>query len=201
MGTREDIVGAAAQIMRTEGFARATTKEIARAAGYSEATLYKHFRDKTEIFLHVLDGRLPGLGALLAELEEHPGRGEVRANLEELVTTALRFYADAFPLAVSLFSSRQLLDAHRARIDELGAGGPRYPLVALARYLAGEQRRGRIGAGADPEAMAGLLLGACFQHAFLVTFSGEAPPSEQLSALARRLVATVLEPTASDGGA
>jgi AcrR family transcriptional regulator len=199
VGTREDIVRAAAEIMRTEGFARATTKEIARAAGYSEATLYKHYRDKSEIFLHVLDHQLPGLRVLLAELEERPDRADVRANLEELAATALRFYVDAFPLAVSVFSSRRLLDAHRDRVDELGAG-PAYPIEALGRYLAGEQRRGRIAPGADPEAMAALLLGACFQRAFLASFSGRAPAPAELAALARRLVATVLEPTASAGG-
>ncbi|HEX4258089.1 MAG TPA: helix-turn-helix domain-containing protein, partial [Streptosporangiaceae bacterium] len=45
--TRDRILDAATHVMRTRGFARTTTKEIARAAGYSEATLYKHFQDKT----------------------------------------------------------------------------------------------------------------------------------------------------------
>ena len=35
MGTREKILAAAARIMREQGYARATTKEIARAAGFS----------------------------------------------------------------------------------------------------------------------------------------------------------------------
>ena len=44
--------------MRTKGLARATTKEIAKAAGFSEAAPYKHFADKTELFLVVPDPRL-----------------------------------------------------------------------------------------------------------------------------------------------
>jgi AcrR family transcriptional regulator len=200
VGTREDILGAAARIMRTEGYARATTKEIARAAGYSEAALYKHFRDKTEIFLRVLEEETPELAALLARLDRRPGAGDVRGNLEELVVTAMRFYADTFPIAVSLYSSRALLAAHRDRVRELG-GGPRTPEEKLTRYLGEEQRLGRLAPSVDPRAMAQVLLGACFQQAFLADFAGEPPGGEQLADLARRLVATVLGATlGAEGG-
>jgi AcrR family transcriptional regulator len=200
VGTREDILGAAARIMRTEGYARATTKEIARAAGYSEAALYKHFRDKTEIFLRVLEEETPQLAALLSRLDRRPGAGDVRGNLEELVVTAMRFYADTFPIAVSLYSSRALLAAHRDRVRELG-GGPRTPEEKLTRYLGEEQRLGRLAPSVDPRAMAQLLLGACFQQAFLADFAGEPPGGEQLADLARRLVATVLGATlGAEGG-
>jgi AcrR family transcriptional regulator len=200
VGTREDILGAAARIMRTEGYARATTKEIARAAGYSEAALYKHFRDKTEIFLRVLEEETPELAALLARLDRRPGAGDVRGNLEELVVTAMRFYADTFPIAVSLYSSRALLAAHRDRVRELG-GGPRTPEEKLTRYLGEEQRLGRLAPSVDPRAMAQLLLGACFQQAFLADFVGEPPGGDQLADLARRLVATVLGATlGAEGG-
>jgi AcrR family transcriptional regulator len=200
VGTREDILGAAARIMRTEGYARATTKEIARAAGYSEAALYKHFQDKTEIFLRVLEEEMPGLAALLARLDQRAGAGDVRGNLEELVVTALRFYADTFPIAVSLYSSRALLAAHRDRLREIGRG-PRTPEELLTRYLEAEQRLGRLAPTADPRAMAQLLLGVCFQQGFLFDFAGDAPAEAQLADLARRLVATVLGATAgTDGG-
>ena len=199
VGTREDILAAAARIMRTEGYARATTKEIARAAGYSEAALYKHFQDKTEIFLRVLEEQLPGLAALLVRLDRRPGTGDVRENLEELVVTAVRFYADSFPIAVSLFSSRALLTAHRERVRELGRG-PRKPEELLTSYLAAEQRLGGLAPSAEPQAMAQLLLGACFQQGFLAAFAGEPPAEAELADLARRLVATVLGATAGAGG-
>jgi AcrR family transcriptional regulator len=199
VGTREDILGAAARIMREQGYARATTKEIARAAGYSEATLYKHFQDKTEIFLRVLQEETPGLAALLVQLDRSAGAGDLRENLEELVATAVRFYVDSFPIAVSLYSSRALLAAHRDRVRELG-GGPHTPEERLTRYLAAEQRLGRLVPTADPRAVAQLLLGACFQQAFLADFAGEAPAEDRLADLARRLVATVLGATAGPGG-
>jgi AcrR family transcriptional regulator len=198
VGTREEILAAAARIMRTEGYARATTKEIARAAGYSEAALYKHFEDKTEIFLRVLDEQLPGLPALLTRLEA--GSGDLRGNLEELVVTAVRFYADSFPISASVFSSQRLLAAHRERLHRLGGGGPRTPEELLAGYLGAEQRLGRVAADADPTAMARLLLGASFQQAFLAAFSGEPLSADGLADLARDLVGTVLGATPSDGG-
>ena len=80
--TRDRILDAAAHVMRTLGFARTTTKEIARAAGYSEATLYKHFQDKTDLFLAVLKERLPSLGSTLSALS-----ADTQANADSSETT------------------------------------------------------------------------------------------------------------------
>ena len=84
--TRDRILDAAAHVMRTRGFARTTTREIARAAGYSEATLYKHFQDKTDLFLAVLKERLPSLrgtlGALSAGIDANAAAGESHRQVE-----------------------------------------------------------------------------------------------------------------------
>lgn len=69
------IIDAAHQLMLTIGLARATTKEIARAAGCSEAALYKHFPSKEELFVAVLRERLPKLDPLLKQLIATPGAG------------------------------------------------------------------------------------------------------------------------------
>src|SRR5947199_8023810 len=140
MGTRDQILDAAAHVMRTRGLAGATTKEIARAAGYSEATLYKHFQDKTEIFLGVLSEQLPPLGAVLEGLA---GQSTVRANLVKVARAALDFYDESFPIAASVFSTRDLLSAHRAATRARDAG-PRHPLASLAQYLRAEQKLGRL---------------------------------------------------------
>jgi AcrR family transcriptional regulator len=189
MGTREKILAAAAGIMTEQGYARATTKEIARVAGYSEATLYKHFRDKTELFVAVIGEELPQIRRALAELNERAGTGTIRDHLVRFTRTALDFYIASFPIAVSVFSSRELLEAHRAAMRERGAG-PRHPVDSLIDYLRAERRLGRIRAGTDVDAMAFLLLGACFQQAFLVNFSGEEPTD--LDTLSTSLADTLL---------
>lgn len=184
MGSREEIVAAAAKVMREQGYAHATTKAIARTAGYSEAMLYKHFRDKTDLFLSVLGEELPALGATLADLTADPGQAPLRDNLARLARLGLAFYLEGFPIAVSVFSSRELLRSHRER---LRGHGPHLLLRGVAEYLRAEAALGRISAGTDVEAAASLLLGACFQQAFLATFEERQPAD-----LADRLADTLL---------
>ncbi|GAB3584213.1 TetR/AcrR family transcriptional regulator [Amycolatopsis endophytica] len=186
MGTREKILAAATRIMREQGYARATTKEIARAAGFSEAALYKHFADKTEIFLGVLASQLPRLDAMLSDLT--PGRGTLRGNLVRVTSTAIGFYAESFPIAASLFSSQDLLTAHRDAVHDHGAG-PRTPVSRLSGYLRAERKLGRLPSTADPDSMAALLLGAAFQQGFLKHWDTEAVDA---TALARKLVKAVV---------
>ena len=183
MGSREEIVAAAATVMREQGYAHATTKAIAQASGYSEALLYKHFRDKTALFLAVLKEELPDLAATAARLTEHPEKAGLGDNLAELATTALAFYCASFPISVSIFSSRELLRTHRDSLEN----GPGLPIQHVAGYLAAEVKLGRLRADLDVEAAARLLLGACFQEAFLASFE-ERPPRP---GLAQQLVETL----------
>jgi AcrR family transcriptional regulator len=223
--TRDRILDAAAHVMRTRGFARTTTKEIARAAGYSEATLYKHFLDKTDLFLAVLKERLPSLGSTLSALSAaidadtqadadagpqadagHHGATDATTGASDATTAAseslasrltatargaIAFYEASFPISASVFSDPELLSAHRAAVTGRG-GGPQYPLEALARYLRLEQGRGRIRSGADCDAAASLLLGSCFQYAFLRCFAQLPPDPDAAQAHATAIVTTLL---------
>jgi AcrR family transcriptional regulator len=185
------MLDAAAHVMRTRGMARATTKEIAKAAGYSEAALYKHFRDKTEIFLAVLAERVPSsLGSMLANLRERSGKESVQDTLQELAREALGFYYETFVMAASVFSEPQLLAAHRAEVRQRDAG-PHHVSDVVANYIAAEQDLGRIRANVDPRAAADLLLGACFQHAFLSRFADTTLDDEAAERIAAGLAQTL----------
>src|SRR5436309_14142702 len=59
---REQILKTAVDLFSQKGFAGTTTKEIARAAGVSEAMVFRHFAKKTDIY-----------DAILSERECHPG--------------------------------------------------------------------------------------------------------------------------------
>jgi AcrR family transcriptional regulator len=192
MGTRDEILDAAAEVLRTQGFARATTKSIAQVAGYSEAALYKHFADKAAILLAVLHERMPTLPGSLKELIGSPGSGTVGTNLTRLTRIAIDFYIEGFPILVSLFSSQDLLTAHRRRMQELNAG-PHKAQEGLVRYLQEEQKLGRVRRAVDVEAAAALLFGACFQRGFEVNFSGLTPSNEELNASAGALSRTIYE--------
>jgi AcrR family transcriptional regulator len=195
--TRERIIDAAASVMDREGLVRATTKEIAREAGCSEAALYKYFRDKTDLFVHVLTERLPGLTGLLKSLPDRAGQSTVEAHLVETLRTALRFYRRSMPMAASLYAHPKLLAAHREQLRGSG-DGPQKPARWLAEYLRAERRLGRIAPDADPEAAAALLLGSAYQRAFLSSFLED--PAEEPGGLgepadaeyARNIVRTLL---------
>jgi AcrR family transcriptional regulator len=199
MGTRDDILDAAAEVLRTQGFARATTKSIAQVAGYSEAALYKHFADKAAILLAVMHERMPELPGSLMELIGNPGGGTVRGNLTRLARTAIDFYVEGFPILVSLFSSQELLTAHRDRLKQLNAG-PHKAQEGLIRYLREEQKLGRIRRSADVGAAAALLFGACFQRGFEVNFAGLTPSDEEHNRYAGALAKTLYESVKADVG-
>ncbi|MFE9405318.1 TetR/AcrR family transcriptional regulator [Streptomyces sp. NPDC006530] len=175
---RVRIVDAAHELMLTLGLARATTKEIAKAAGCSEAALYKHFASKEDLFVTVLKERLPQLGPLVARLTEEPGERSVEENLTEIARQAALFYAESFPIAASLYADPQLKRRHDEALRELGSG-PHVPIDGVDAYLRAERRAGRIGADTDTYAAASLLLGACAQRAFAydMTPGGRGPRS------------------------
>lgn len=50
-GTRERLIAAAAEVINRDGYFGTDSNAIARAAGYSPATFYKHFEDKRAIML------------------------------------------------------------------------------------------------------------------------------------------------------
>ncbi|MFI8827070.1 TetR/AcrR family transcriptional regulator [Streptomyces sp. NPDC053431] len=189
--TRTRIIDAARDLMRTAGLARTTTKEIAKAAGCSEAALYKYFPSKEELFVTVLDERLPKLGNLLGTLAVDPqGRG-VEENLTEIARRAALFYEETFPMAASLYAEPQLKARHEEVMRELGAG-PHKPIEGLADYLRAEQAHGRVRADADPEAAAALLLGACAQRAFAYEMTPDRRPPRSLDDFARSIARTLM---------
>jgi AcrR family transcriptional regulator len=190
--TRLRILDAAEQLMRTIGLVRATTKEIARAADCSEATLYKYFSSKEDLFVAVLQERLPPLGPLLVQLTENPGDRDTEQCLTEIAHQATLFYEASAAIGASLFADPGLLRRHIEGLRPLGVG-PHHPLQALARYLRTERDHGRVRPDTDPDAASALLLGACFQRALLAPFLTGAPePADSFAAsLARTLVSGI----------
>ncbi len=82
---REQILRTAVELFSQRGFKGTTTKEIARAAGVSEAMVFRHFANKDELYAAILhtkgcqDGvhRFPWEGnkALIKALEEKDDQG------------------------------------------------------------------------------------------------------------------------------
>jgi AcrR family transcriptional regulator len=188
---RVRILDAAHELMLTVGLARATTKEIAKAAGCSEAALYKYFASKEELFIRVLHERLPRLTPLLRSLAAEPGRRTLEENLTEIAHQAALFYDQSFPIAASLYAETQLKRRHDEAMREMGSGA-HMPIEELTAYLRAERELGRIAADADPFAAASLLLGACAQRAFAYDSADTRPAADEFAArLARTLLAGI----------
>jgi AcrR family transcriptional regulator len=168
---RERFLDGAAEVLRRRGFAAATTKEIASAAGLSEAMLYKVFRDKVDLFLAVLTERLPRVALVRDGFAGQVGNGALDANLERLAAELLAFYLETFPVAASVFSDPQILSHLRDALRDSDRG-PQVNVEAVTAYLAEEQRAGRVAATVQPAAVAEMLVGACLHRAFLTRFNG-----------------------------
>ncbi|MFN0138660.1 MAG: TetR family transcriptional regulator [Pyrinomonadaceae bacterium] len=54
---REQILHTAIELFSQKGFSGTTTKEIARAAGVSEAIIFRHFAKKSDIYHAILDDK------------------------------------------------------------------------------------------------------------------------------------------------
>ena len=176
--SRERILDAALLVMRERGLANTTTKLIAAQAGLSEAMLYKHFADKQQLFLSVLEERTPR--AQLDPLPVDPG--DLAAGLAGLVVSLMAFFTSTFPIAASIFGSPALLAEHREGVAAHGSG-PAHVVDGMRAHLDAEREAGRLRADADTESAARLLVGAAFHRGFLAAFEGlDAVPDAELIA-------------------
>lgn len=167
MSTRDRIIDAAATVLLERGVAGSTTKEIAKAAGCSEALLYKHFTDKQELFLAVLSQRVPDLAE---ESDEEPA--DLAGRLAHLVARMIDFFAQTFPIAVSIFGAPHLLAEHRDGMQRHG-GGPEATVRFVLGRLEAERAAGHVRSGADLTTAARVLVGYAFHLAFLAVYSGQ----------------------------
>lgn len=172
MELRAKIMNAAEQVIRDNGLARSTTKEIARIAGCSEGSLYNNFENKEDLFFQVMRNQLKGLMQVLRELPGRCGKGTVRGNLETVANAALADYFQSMTFMASVFSEPGILQRHRQGFN-LRNEGPHRANEALEQYLLEEQRLGRFPRQFHAKAVAHMLLGSCFQHAFQMNFLGK----------------------------
>ena len=185
---RKEMVAAAEELVRTEGLAHATTKAIAARAGCSEAALYVHFKSRSDLLLAVLEESLPDMLVPLRALEQAVGHATPRQNLQRALGGIFAFHQRVTPVICSLFAEPELLTEYR---DSLLAQnkGPRGAIGRLRRYIAAEQKQGRIGRSVDAELAATTLMANSFFRAFTGHFFGTDEPFE---AFCRCLVANVI---------
>ena len=114
--TRDDILDAAAQVIRLKGFHGASMSDIAEAVKLQKASLYHHVTSKQEILLELLDRGLDLLIEQVSVIAEQPLPPDEK--LGQMVRTYLRLLAENGDLsAVLLFEHRSLEpDQHKRHI-------------------------------------------------------------------------------------
>ena len=170
--TRTRILQAAAQVFAEQGYARATTRALAAAAGVNEVTLFRHFGSKKNLFAAVIEAyAAPAMtSAMEARLT-----GDYRQDLlvmGEQVMKVMLERRDAVRL--------MLCEAdHFPELREVLAQNPRQLPQALAGYLRQQQDLGWVRPG-HPEAMAQAFWGMFFAYAISLGILAE-PVSPELS--------------------
>ena len=181
--TRQALIEAALQVFLERGFARATTREIARRAGLSEGTMYRHFSDKYELFHEVFLSLVLEIGEELKRLPERAGGETVRANLESVFSQIGQMQAQLSSLMASIWADPALgksFDAYARDSAQEGFERPE-PVTLVAEYIRAEQELGRIRRDVDATEAAAVVVSVPFasgmERALWANFAPQAEPT------------------------
>lgn len=188
MDTRQHILDTAERVLQERGLARVTTRDITRAAGLADGTLYVHFPHKEDLFLAIIQRHLPAF--VPAVQPEQAGTQSLRASLEAIGQAAVRYYAELIPLAASLFADPSLLQRHQVWMAT--HNGPERIYERVAAYILAEQSIGRIFQSCNARDVAAALLGPCFQYVFMRHFLGTDPFGQSADEFVESAIAPLL---------
>lgn len=159
--TRAKLIDATLAVVGEVGYAHASTRAIAEAAGVAEGTIYRHFPDKATLFFSAaVESNAPAL-AWVAGLPARAGEGTVEANLSDALCRLAALQERIVPLELAMMADPELA-AQRERALAANQGIPPGPPEAIAAYLAAEQGLGRIRPDLDPHEAAIVILAALF---------------------------------------
>lgn len=172
---RAQLIDVAIPLFGEHGFAGTTTKAIARAAGVSEAIIFRHFRSKEELYGAAFD-RWRGTGAdsFVDILQTYMDRGDDLGLLRVLYSGMLQGYDQERALhRMVLYANLergtsgdgQVLD----RMQHLPVGD------FIVRYILQRQEEGAFRAG-DPHLMAAAVFGLPLSHGLWSKLSGSPSP-------------------------
>jgi TetR/AcrR family transcriptional regulator len=167
---RHQLLDTALEIFARKGFEGTTTKEVAAAAGVTEAIIFRHFPTKQALYTAVLDhhAQLPEWQDWLAEIKswmEQNNDAEVLRSIAKVILKSYR--TDTRYERVLLFAA---LEGH-----ELGLAHNRQlvaPIYELLRdYFARREKEGSV-AGLHPGLIIAAIAGMTKNHAMMTQMFG-----------------------------
>ena len=186
--TRARLIEATRGVVREVGYAHASTRAIAQAAGVAEGTIYRHFPDKASLFFATVLESNTVVVAWVTALPARAGEGTVEGNLVDAAVQLASLRDQILPLELAIAADPELSAQRQRVIAAAGPSLPPGPPEAVAAYLAAEQRLGRVRGDIDPREVASILLGALFALGTMPTLGGEGPSSDRVASAVRLLV-------------
>ncbi|MBU7581666.1 MAG: TetR/AcrR family transcriptional regulator [Nostoc sp. TH1S01] len=135
--TNQQILEAARQVFLQQGFGGSTV-EIAQLAGISEASIFKRFSTKEELFFAAMG--LPERPLWMKELENLCGKGNLKENLIQVCFQILEFYSEVLPRFMMLHSRGSALPETCAKREQ----GPMQDVKVLTSFLEREISLSRL---------------------------------------------------------
>jgi AcrR family transcriptional regulator len=180
---REQLFAAADRVLAREGPTGLTTRAVTAEAGVANGVMHRHFRGLDDFLASFVATRLKAIADGAAALPDRAGHGSVAGNLTN--ATVAVFGENAQALMSLVITNPQLGPA--LEHDAQSTGGLGDVERHFAAYLDAEKKLGRVGPGADTEALAFTLLGTV--HHLVITRRGDAP---DIAAQVGRIVASLV---------
>jgi TetR/AcrR family transcriptional regulator len=172
---RQQLLETALDFFSRKGFEGATTKEIAAAAGVTEAIIFRHFPNKQALYKAVLDytTHASNLDGWLAETKACMERNDDAGLLRSIANNILKSYrTDPRFERVVLFAALEGHEAGLAHHHQLAL-----PILELlSAYIVRRQRQGAF-LGYNPGVIIEAIAGVTTHYAMMTQFFGYAPPS------------------------
>jgi AcrR family transcriptional regulator len=155
--THQRILQAAAQVFAEKGYARATTRALAAAAGVNEVTLFRHFGSKQNLFAAVIEqfGGPAVTTALEAQLT-----GDCSQDLRIMGIHLLNLLLERGDVLRLMLCEA----SHFPEVQAVMVQNPRKIRRMLASYIARQIEQGRL-RPLHPEAAAQAFTGMLFAYA------------------------------------
>jgi AcrR family transcriptional regulator len=163
------ILNAAMRLFNAKGYAATTTARIAKEAGVTEKTMYRHFKSKEALFEACVLSITGEIDALWRDALER-NKGDELGYLKAMVSSYVDFVLhnqDKSMFLVHLYSYRvipELDEGFRKAVEDR--------LNQLEKVIESMQKKGVIRRGTSPRLLSGVLVGNYFIAVFLNEFVG-----------------------------
>jgi len=165
----QEILTAAMRLFNANGYAATTTASIAREAGVTEKTMYRHFENKQVLFSQCIASITRDLDELW-QIALEKNRDDSLAYLKAVSSSFADFVInnpDRSKFLVHLYTYRQIPE-----LDEGFRKDVEQRIDTIEKVIRSLQENGSVKTGIHPRVLAGVFVGSYFTTVFLNEFLG-----------------------------